>query len=166
MNAVSRSAPSRNAIRSIACICVTDSAGAMPWPVASPSTISTPWSMTARSKVSPPVRLAGRERAEEVVAGKRGHGGRQRAHLDDARHFELLAHLLAFDHRLRHAHALQRDRALRRQHRRQRLVVFVEDAVRLVQDLHHADEDVLVIDQRQREHAARPVVGLPVHVAG
>ena len=27
MNAVSRSAPSRNAIRSIACICVTESAG-------------------------------------------------------------------------------------------------------------------------------------------
>ena len=31
-NAVSRSAPRRNAMRSIACICVTESAGAMPWP--------------------------------------------------------------------------------------------------------------------------------------
>ena len=49
----------RNAMRSIACICVTDSAGAMPWPVASPSTTNSPCSINARSKVSPPVRSAG-----------------------------------------------------------------------------------------------------------
>ena len=47
-------------MRSMACICVTDSAGPMPWPVASPSTMSNPCSVSARSKVSPPVRSAGR----------------------------------------------------------------------------------------------------------
>ena len=46
-------------MRSIACICVTESAGAMPCPVASPSTTSRPASMSERSKVSPPVRSAG-----------------------------------------------------------------------------------------------------------
>ena len=44
------------------------------------------------------------------------------------------------------------------------LVVGVEDAVRLVQHLHHADEHVLVVDQRQRQHAARAVAGAPVDV--
>ncbi len=82
-----------------------------------------------RSNVSPPVRLGRPERAVDVVAGKRGHVGGQRAHLDDARHFQLLAHLLALDHRLGHAHPLQRDRALRGQRRGEHLVVVVEDAV-------------------------------------
>src|SRR5207302_1619979 len=36
------SAPRRKAIRSIACICVTESAGAIPWPVASARTASSP----------------------------------------------------------------------------------------------------------------------------
>jgi hypothetical protein len=41
-----------NAMRGIG-ICVTESAGAMPCPVASPRTVSSPWSSRARSKVSP-----------------------------------------------------------------------------------------------------------------
>ncbi len=100
--------------------------------------------------------------AAHLVAGHLGHRRRQRAHLHDARHLERLAHLLAFDHRLGHAHALQRDRALRRERRREHLVVGVEHAAGLVQHLHHADQHVLVIDERQREHAARAVAGRAV----
>ena len=40
----------------------------------------------------------------------------------------------------------------------------IEDAPGLVQDLHHAHEHVLVVDERQREHAAGPVARRPVDV--
>ncbi len=71
-NAVARSAPRRNAIRSIACICVTDSAGAMPWPVASPSTTTSPRSVGIMSKVSPPVCSAGRDVPKTSYPGMTG----------------------------------------------------------------------------------------------
>ena len=104
--------------------------------------------------------LRGRPRhAVEVVAGDHRHRGRQRAHLHESRRFELAAQLFAFDHRFRHARPLDRDGALRRQYRSKRFVVGVEDAVDLVQHLHGAHEDVLVIDQGQREHAAGAIAG-------
>jgi hypothetical protein len=46
---------------------------------------------------------------------------------------------------------------------RERLVVRIEYAARLVQHLHDAYQRVLVVDQRQREHAARAVPGRTVH---
>ena len=67
--------------------------------------------------------LGGPERAAHVVAGDRRHRGGQRAHLDVARHLELLPHLLAFDQRRGHAHPLQRDGALRGERRGERFVV-------------------------------------------
>ena len=107
--------------------------------------------------------LSGRPRhAVEVVAGDHRHRGRQRAHLHESRRFELAAQLFAFDHRFRHARPLDRDGALRCQYRSKRFVVGVEDAVDLVQDLHGAHEDVLVIDQGQREHAAGAIAGRAV----
>ena len=105
----------------------------------------------------------GPKRPEEIVTGKRRHGGGQRAHLHDARHFQFLAHLLALEKRCRHAHALQRDRTLRRQCRGERLVVLVEGAARLVEDLHDAHQHVLVVDQRKRQHASCPIPRGPVH---
>ena len=98
----------------------------------------------------------------KVVAGGHRHRGRQRAHLHESRRFELVAQLFALDHRFRHARPLDRDGALRCQYRRQRFVVDVEDAVDLVQDLHRAHENILVVDQRQREHAAGAVAGRAV----
>ena len=41
----------------------------------------------------------------------------------------------------------------------ERLVVCVKQAAGFVQDLHHPYEHVLVVDQRQRQHATRVVAG-------
>src|SRR5262249_41445265 len=92
------------------------------------------------------------------------HRGGQCAHLYFARHLEFLPHTFALDERLGHAYALKRDGALRGQHGRQRFVVLVENPIRLVEDLHDSDENVLVIDQRQGQHAARPVAGSPINL--
>ena len=45
------------------------------------------------------------------------------------------------------------------------LVPGVENPVVLVQNLQHADQGILVADERNRQHAARPVAGLPVDIA-
>src|ERR1700674_413766 len=108
-------------------------------------------------------KVCGFEGAIHIVACEQRHGGRQRAHLHHAGGLQFLTHLLAFDEVLGHAHALQRDRALRCQHGSECLVVLVEDAIHLVQYLHHADQDVLVVHQRKRQHAAGSITGTLVH---
>ncbi len=105
----------------------------------------------------PSGQLGGLESAIHFVAHKRRHGGRQGCHLNHARRLELVAHLFAFDQVVGHAHALQSHRALGRQHRGKGLVVLVEHAALLVQDLHHAHQHILVVHERQRQHAARSV---------
>ena len=93
--------------------------------------------------------------AVAVVAGQRGHVCRQRAGLHQARHFELLPHHLAAQHGLRSAGALQGHGALRGQCLRQAFVGLVEHAVGPVQHLHHPDQCAVVVQQRQRQAAAR-----------
>jgi hypothetical protein len=94
--------------------------------------------------------VRGPEGPVHVVPRNGRHGRGQEAHLHHARHLELLAHLFALDQRLGHLHPLQRDRALRREDRGQVLVGRFEDAaVGLVEDLHHAHENALVVHQRQ-----------------
>jgi hypothetical protein len=49
------------------------------------------------------------ERAVNVIAGQRRHRRGKGRHLDDASHFELLAHFLALDQGFGHSHPLQAD---------------------------------------------------------
>ena len=106
--------------------------------------------------------LGGLRHAEDVVTRERRHQRRQRAHLHHPRQLELVAQPLALQQRLGHADALQRHRALRRECHGEGLVVVVEDAPRLVQHLHDADERIVVVDQRQRQRAAGAVPGFAV----
>ena len=106
--------------------------------------------------------IGGAERAVEIVARHLRHGRGQRAHLHHARGLHLAAQLLALDHLLHHQRALQRHGALRGEHAAERLVGGVEHAVALVEHLHHAHQRFLVIDERQREQAARAVAALAI----
>ena len=109
--------------------------------------------------------LVGRaEQPRAVVALHLRHLLRQRRHLDLARDGDFPVELLGQQPRLGHLHAMQRDRALRGERRGHALVVPVEAAFVAVQDLQHADQLVLVADQRQAQHAARPVAALAVHL--
>ena len=109
--------------------------------------------------------VRGTRHAVDLIALDHRHHGGQRRRLDLARHLELAAHLLAVDQRLGRLRPLQCDCALRRERCGQRFIGLVEHAPALVQDLEHADELVLLVDQRQDERAARVELGAPVHVA-
>ena len=142
-------------MRSIACICVTDSAGAMPCPVASPNTISRPWSIECEVEGIAPRQRCRQERAVHVVARHGGHRRRQGAR--SARRAR--ARALGASSRPRSAprssaRATARPHtappALRPRPRRRNQTRPVR-----VENLHHADQPSLVVDQRQGQAAAR-----------